>query len=203
MHIFLQTERLVMRRFTAGDVDNLCALDGDSAVMRYLNGGKPTPRDVIQHGLLPWILSLYERYDSFGRWAAIERSTGDFLGWLSLRPPDESRPEEVELGYRLRQAAWGKGYATEGARALIHKGFAELGVQRVVAHTMTVNTASRRVMEKAGLTFVRTFYEDWPEVIEGGELGDVEYALTRAEWERQNPLSPRGEGAGGEAPSAR
>ena len=91
--------------------------------------------------------------------------------------PDE--PEERELGYRLRTNAWGKGYATEGSRALIRHGFTQLGLTRVVANTMTVNTASRRVMEKCGLTYLRTYYMPWPETIEGTELGDVEYALTR------------------------
>jgi RimJ/RimL family protein N-acetyltransferase len=58
-------------------------------------------------------------------------------------------------------------------------------VQRVVATTMAVNLASRRVLEKAGLTLVRTFHESWPDPIEGAEKGEVEYLLTRAEWEQQ------------------
>lgn len=60
--------------------------------------------------------------------------------------------------------------------------FAELGAERVVATTMAVNAASRRVMEKAGLRYVRTFFEEWPEYLEGAEHGDVEYAVSRAEW---------------------
>jgi len=60
----------------------------------------------------------------------------------------------------------------------------------VFASTMAVNVASRRVMEKAGLTLVRTFHQSWPEVIDGAELGDVEYALTRADWEQQAPAAP-------------
>ena len=94
--------------------------------------------------------------------------------------------ERVELGYRLRRSAWGQGYATEGSRALIHKGFTDLDVERVYAETMVVNTASRRVMEKAGLRYVRTFHADWPDKIPGDEHGDVEYALTRAEWLAEN-----------------
>ena len=70
------------------------------------------------------------------------------------------------------------------ARALVDKGFAELGVQRVVAFTMAVHVASRRVMEKAGLRYVRTFHQPWPDHIEGDEHGDVEYALLRSEWEQ-------------------
>ena len=85
----------------------------------------------------------------------IEKSTADFLGWFHFRPGKGAPVDEPDLGYRLRKSAWGKGYATEGSRALIEKGFTELGVRRVVASTMAVNTRSRRVMEKAGLIFVR------------------------------------------------
>ena len=100
----------------------------------------------------------------------------------------------VELGYRLRKAAWGKGYATEGSRALIRKGFKELGVQRVLATTYQDNLASRRVMEKAGLTLVRTYRVTPAELaasdtFQAGSEGvwegdDVEYALDKGDWER-------------------
>jgi RimJ/RimL family protein N-acetyltransferase len=178
LQVFLETERLVLRRFTGADVDALSELDGDPEVMRFITGGRPTPRDVIRDETLPRFLRAYERFEGFGVWAAVERSTGEFLGWFEFYPPDGRGPEEAELGYRLLRSAWGRGYATEGSRALIRKGFAELGVRRVVAETMAVNAASRRVMEKAGLTYVRTFHQKWPERIEGDEHRDVEYALT-------------------------
>jgi Acetyltransferase (GNAT) domain len=95
--------------------------------------------------------------------------------WFDFRPPPGRGAGEAELGYRLRQEGWGQGYATEGAVALIRTGFSEGGVERVVASTLVAHTASRRVMEKAGLKLVRTF---------GQEQGCVEYALTRAEWQR-------------------
>ena len=63
------------------------------------------------------------------------------------------------------------------------KGFRELGATRIRAETMAVNVASRRVMEKAGLRYVRTFFADWPYRIPGDEHGDVEYAITREEWQ--------------------
>ena len=66
---------------------------------------------------------------------------------------------------------------------MIEKGFVEFGVERVYATTMAVNSASRRVMEKAGLRYVRTFHQPWPYPIEGDLHGDVEYALLKAEWE--------------------
>jgi RimJ/RimL family protein N-acetyltransferase len=185
MRVLLETERLVLRRFTEADADNLFDLDGDSEVMRFLTGGKPTPRDVILNETLPRFLRSYERFEGFGVWAAIERSTGEFLGWFEFHPPEGRGPEEAELGYRLRRSAWGKGYATEGSRALIRKGFTEIGVRRVVAETMAINAASRRVMEKAGLTYARTFHQEWAEPIAGAEQGEVEYALTKADWEHR------------------
>jgi RimJ/RimL family protein N-acetyltransferase len=187
MQIYLETERLILRRLTGRDVENLFVLDSDPAVMRVINGGKPTPREVIETETLPQLLGFYGHTPEYGLWAAIEKSTGEFIGWLSLRC-DEGDLEKVELGYRLRQSAWGKGYATEGSQALVDKGFSELGAQRIFATTMTVNTASVRVMEKVGLKYVRTFHESWSETIEGTEEGDVEYALTRSEWEQQMVL---------------
>ena len=183
--ILLETARLLLRRFSEDDVENLVELDGDPEVMRFINGGRPTPRQEIESDVLPAFLEHYERFAGYGFWAAIEKSTGQFVGWFHFRPAKDAAPGEVELGYRLRKAAWRKGYAAEGSRALIEKGFTDFGVQRVVASTMVANVASRRVMEKAGLRFVRILHQDWPDKIEGDEEGDVEYALLRSEWERR------------------
>ncbi|WP_280267565.1 GNAT family N-acetyltransferase [Nocardia wallacei] len=183
MDVFLETDRLVLRRFTAADVDNLVRLDADPAVMRFLTG-EPTPRGEIEHEVLPQILRDY-RVSSAGRFATIERSSGAFVGWLALQPPRDGSVTEVELGYRLAVPVWSRGYATEAARALIRKGFTELGVERVWAQTMAVNTASRRVMEKSGLTYVRTFHQHFDDPLPGTEHGEVEYELHRADWARR------------------
>jgi RimJ/RimL family protein N-acetyltransferase len=156
MQVFLETDRLVLRRFIMADADLLVSLDADPDVMRFVTGGVPTSREEIENEVLP-----------------------AFLG-------EHAAPGEAELGYRLRKSAWGKGYATEGSRALIRKGFTEFGVQRVVAEAMAVNQASRRVMEKAGLKLVRTFHQPWPYPIDGDEFGDVEYALDRTGWQQQD-----------------
>ena len=185
MEIFLETDRLVLRQFTDDDVDILVELDGDPDVMHFITGGRATPREEIESDVLPAFLDYYARFAGYGFWAAIEKSSGRFVGWFHFRPATDGPPNEVELGYRLHKAAWGKGYATEGSRALIDKGFGEHGVKRVVAFTMVVNVASRRVMEKAGLRYMRTFHEPWPDSIPGEEEGDVEYALLRSEWEEQ------------------
>lgn len=181
--VFLTTERLVLRRFTSADVDLLVELDSDPAVMHFITGGRSTPRAEVEDDVLPAFLRHYQRYEGYGFWAALERSTGAFLGWFHLRPAPDAPLDEPELGYRLRRSAWGRGYATEGAAALVDKAFRDHGAQRVVAETMAVHTASRRVMERAGLTLVRHFWQPWPDPIEGDEQGDVEYAIDRATWQ--------------------
>lgn len=178
---------MTLRRFTEADIDALAALHGHPDVMRHIDDGRPVPRDVVTQQQFPRILREYDELPAGqGCFAAAEKSTGAFLGWLSLRPATSvGLNGGTELGYRMLPAVWGLGYATEGARALVHNAFTELGVDRIVATTMTVNTASRRVMEKAGLSLIRTFFEEWPDPIEGAEHGDVEYALTRETWARQ------------------
>jgi RimJ/RimL family protein N-acetyltransferase len=181
--VFLETDRLVLRRFTESDLDLLVELNSDPEVMRFITGGRATPRGEVESEVLPAFLDYYQRFVGYGFWAAIEKGSGAFIGWFHLRPEPGAPIDEPELGYRLRSSAWDKGYATEGSRALIHKAFTELGAKRVVAETMAVNVRSRRVMEKAGLTLVRTFHQDWPYSIDGEDEGDVEYALRKADWE--------------------
>jgi RimJ/RimL family protein N-acetyltransferase len=185
--VYLETERLVLRRFTAADAGLLIELDSDPAVMRYLTGGKPTPAAEIRDRMLPGLLDRYATAPGFGIFAAHERAGGDFIGWFELRPRRDGSSPDPGLGYRLRRAAWGRGYATEGSIALLRKAFEELGVARVFAETMCVNRGSRNVMAKAGLRYVRTFFEDWPDPIEGAEHGEVEYAVTREQWEAGPP----------------
>ncbi|MFE0592687.1 GNAT family N-acetyltransferase [Micromonospora echinospora] len=177
----LETARLRLRRLTPADVDHLVELDADPEVMRYLTNGRPTPLPVIRDELLPHLLDQYDRWAGLGRWAATDRRDGAFLGWFALAPPagdpPASGPTQAELGYRLRRAAWGRGLATEGARALVRYAFTRLGLRRVWAETMAVNVGSRRVMQKAGLHYVRTFHLTWDDPIPGYEHGEVEYEI--------------------------
>jgi RimJ/RimL family protein N-acetyltransferase len=179
--VLLTTPRLVLRDFTADDAALLVDLDSDPAVMRYITGGPATPRDEIVDEILPAWIAMNLRSPGYGFWAAHLRTTDEFLGWFHLRP--EPGPQaDPELGYRLRSSSWGNGYGTEGSMALVSSAFADPRVRRVWAATMAVNAASRRVMEKVGMQMVRTFVADWPHRVPGEELGDVEYAITRAEW---------------------
>lgn len=105
MQIFLETERLILRRFTADDADLLVELDSDPEVLRYVTGGPPTPREEIEGDILPHFLRYYELGDRYGFWAAIEKATGEFLGWFHFRPLPGADEDEPELGYRLRRIA--------------------------------------------------------------------------------------------------
>lgn len=186
MDIVFSSERLALRRFTPDDLDLLLRLDGDPEVMRYLTGGEPTPRETLETTTLPKIIAGYDLPPRFGCLAGFEKSTADFVGWFLLRVP-EYMPEtpkldgEYELGYRLRQRHWGKGYATEMSRAIVEHAFTELDTTRLVAQTMAVNTGSRRVMEKLGMSYVGRYFPDLPP-IPGSEHGEVVYWLTRADW---------------------
>ena len=181
-HIFLRTERLYLRRFTAADAPLLCELDSDPEVMRHISKGVPTPLATIEKEILPSWLRMYELSDHLGIWAAHETATDRFIGWFLLRP-DRYVPDDPELGYRLRRDAWGRGYATEGSRALIEEAFQHWEIERIVARTLVGNAASRRVMEKCGLRFEEFF--TYPlELIPGWteeERAAVKYGLRRAD----------------------
>lgn len=159
MNIFLETERLILRNLTVDDIDNLTELDSDPKVMKYINGGTAISRMAIANDFLPYAMSYYDKSDNFGFWAIVERQS-QFIGWIFLRPEVDfqllqqlnlAEPGAVELGYRLRQLSWNKGYTTEVAQALIDKSFTESKTNKIVAWALAENKASTRVMEKIGL----------------------------------------------------
>jgi RimJ/RimL family protein N-acetyltransferase len=158
MKVYLETPRIILREFTASDIDNLVDLDSDPEVTLYINGGKPTSSEYVTEKVMPRIMQYYKDLDRQGIWAAIERSTGDFMGWFHLRPNRENGAE-IELGYRLKQKYWGQGIATEGSTALLEMGFEELDIDIIVAMADPANKASRRVMEKVGLLYEKEMKE--------------------------------------------
>lgn len=171
-NVRLETAHLNLRPVMPADRDDLIALEADPEVMRFLNGGRPVPEDGDPDGSF-----LCPRGGEPDVWAAHKRATGAFVGWFSLCALGDGRT--AELGYRLRRAAWGQGYATEGARALVALGLGQLGFDRVQGETMAVNTASRRVMERAGLYYVGTRHVAWPDPLPGSEHGEVTYEARR------------------------
>lgn len=104
MVVFLETKRLVLRQFEFRDAGLLLELDSDPRVMRYITGGAPTSRAEIEGEVLPAFLDYYRRFPGYGFWAAIEKSSGEFLGWFHYRPEPDAAQDEPELatGYALR-----------------------------------------------------------------------------------------------------
>ncbi|HIZ35562.1 MAG TPA: GNAT family N-acetyltransferase [Candidatus Ruania gallistercoris] len=145
--------------------------------MQFLDWEPPTLAE--QRETVTEHLRQDERWPGYGCFAAASPA-GEVLGWFALTVRD--RPEVPDLAYRLHRRYWGQGLATEGALALIRYAFTSLGVQAVEADTTAVNQASRRVMAKCGLTYVRTSHEDFDDPLPGTEQGELLYRITRAQW---------------------
>jgi len=171
MDIFLETERLVLRRFSEKDIDNLFLLDSDTEASGNVNGAKPGDRIAIVNEILVKLLEYYSICDNYGFWAVIRKHDDTFIGWFHFNPlPDN--PNEIDLSYRFIRSTWGNGFATEGAIALINKGFDESGVKKVSARAHPENSASIRVMTKSGMSFEKKVWDP-----DGNEL--VQYSIRK------------------------
>ncbi len=171
----INTIHLTLRPVSPADRADLIALEADAEVMRYLNGGQTVP----EAGLLDADF-LTPRGEEPEVLVAHHSQSGAFVGWFALF--DDGLVDGLrtaEIGYRLVRSAWGKGYATEGVRALIEAAFDALGFDRVRAETMAVNRASRRVLEKAGLRHSKTAFPDRTPPVPGAEQGDVIYEIRK------------------------
>lgn len=166
----LQTTRLTLSPCRPGDRADFIDLERDPQVMRFLNGGYAVDRETADPNATFLMPTGTEPYV----WTARRTADGVFVGWFCLWPESETL---AELGYRLRRAEWGQGLASEGASALVSWGFAHASYQKIVATTMAVNHASRRVMEKIGMRHARTVSGDFPDPIPGSEHGEVWYEI--------------------------
>ncbi len=147
----IETDRLLLRRWREGDLDAYARICADPEVMRYLPATLGWEESAEQ---MAWFERHWEER-GFGLWAVEERASGEFIGFIGLVYHD-GWPEgehKTEVGWRLGRAHWGRGLATEGALASVRYGFEGLGLERIISITLPENAASRRVMEKAGLTY--------------------------------------------------
>jgi RimJ/RimL family protein N-acetyltransferase len=177
----LATARIRLVPLSDDHLEHEAELDADPEVMRYL--GRPRSRQDVE-GFHRRRLAAATRVPGLGFWAGLV--DGVFVGWWILEPPEPADQGPVdgqaELGYRLLRQYWRQGLASEGAGELIRHGFEDLGLRRIFAETMAVNEASRATMASVGMRYVRRFYQDWSEPLEGSDLGEVEYAITRERW---------------------
>ena len=146
-------------------------LDSDPVVMRYLSG-RASSREEVEASHARRIAAA-QKVDGLGYWIGLVDD--EFVGWWTLQPahgPDQPNdPGVADLGYRLLQRQWRKGLATAGARELVRYGFDQVRLDRIIAQTLSVNAGSRAEMERAGLTYVRTFPTSSTEHVEGLEEG--------------------------------
>lgn len=179
------TPRLLLAPVKPSDVDDLCALDADPAVMRFVNGGLPTPRRDISDWVIPRAQAEYAAHGT-GLWTIRFHSDGTFAGWVSLRTPRHSSQSELELSYRLTAATWGRGVATEATLALITMAFDELEVNRIFASTHAANGGSQRIMQKMGMRLSAMHLSD-RQIDSGFEHDEVEYELMASQWRARQP----------------
>ena len=150
MDIVIETDRLLVRKFTEDDAPLLYDLNLDPEVIRYTHDpltDVEEARKVLEEVILP----QYILYDH-GRWAVHLRSGSEFIGWCGLKNLTETN--EVDLGYRFKKNFWGNGYAAEAARACIKYGFATLNLHRIVGRALPANLASIKVLEKCGMEYL-------------------------------------------------
>jgi [ribosomal protein S5]-alanine N-acetyltransferase len=152
----LQTERMVLRPMEMDDVDDLMGIFSDPVAMRYYPGTKS--RQEAEE----WVRRMQESYrgNGFGLWVAILKDSGEFAGQCGLTVQVVEGKDEVEIGYLFLQRFWGRGLATEAAKAARDYGFYTLGYERLVSLIDPGNLASRRVAMKVGLTLEKEV-EKW------------------------------------------
>lgn len=168
----VETDRLLLRMIREDDLDHLAALFADPEVVKYVGNGLPAGREEAERALHS-IIKHWET-SGFGRWAIVDRKSGEFIGFGGLR----SLFGTPEVVYHLAKMHWGNGYATEMARASLRFGFEERGDDRIVAIAKPGNAASIHVMNKLGMRFVKNacYYE----------IDVVEYEISRDEFVSDN-----------------
>jgi RimJ/RimL family protein N-acetyltransferase len=160
----LQTERLILRRFTADDAEEYFPLVSDPEILRYAGGLPVKSIDETRQMLLKLPIRDYELH-GYGRMACIEKSSGRLIGFSGIKYLPGL--QETDVGYRFLKDCWGKGYATEGARPLMREGIREHGLKRIIGLAESANAASTHVLEKLGLVFERTIMlDDHPNELE-------------------------------------
>ena len=162
MKFYLETERLILREIRESDLDAMFVLDSNATVHKYL-GNKPI---TTKEQALKNIRYIQQQYNTFGigRFAAIEKSSGDFIGWSGLKLNSGEKEELngiqdfIDIGYRFIPKYWGKGYATESSIATLKFGFEEMNYPVICGAADIDNIGSNKVLQKIGLRFINKFY---------------------------------------------
>jgi len=166
MKFYVETERLILREFQETDINGIFELDSNPEVHKYLGNNPIKTKDQA----LKYIQFIIQQYSDhgIGRFVAIEKATGDFIGWSGLKLNAGEKEalngmqDFIDIGYRFIPRYWGKGYATESSLALLDYGFKEKKYDTIYGAAETDNLASNHILQKIGLRFVNDFF--WEEV---------------------------------------
>ena len=148
----IESERLIFRKFTLDDLPKLIEQRTDPEVSKYLGGTKLQNPEALAKRI-QFYISCYDTH-GFGMCAMLWKPTGEMIGSAGLQPLDGT--DDIEVGYSMIKEYWGQGIGTESARAWMTHGFTNHGLDRIVAVAHTENWASRRIMEKVGMTYEKT-----------------------------------------------
>ncbi|QNL47872.1 GNAT family N-acetyltransferase [Olivibacter sp. SDN3] len=158
MKIFLETNRLILREIVLQDIDGMFELDADPDVHKYL-GNNPVKNKGEAEKNIDFIRQQYIE-NNIGRWAVIEKDSNNFIGWAGLKFVKEEINRHInyyDLGYRLIKKYWGKGYATEAAKASLAYGFDQLNLPEIIAIADCDNIGSNKILTKIGLKRIEEF----------------------------------------------
>jgi ribosomal-protein-alanine N-acetyltransferase len=161
-HILFETERLIVRHYTKDDSNDFFLLNGDEEIMRYI---RPAKTREEADRFLSEILQKLEEDPASGRWAVEEKHTGVFVGSFAFIPIERTE-NKMQLGYALLKQNWGKGYATELTMGGLRYVFTKTSLTEIFAVTEILNTASQKVLLKAGFTFHSTYKEEAKELFQ-------------------------------------
>ncbi|CAN5510195.1 GNAT family N-acetyltransferase [soil metagenome] len=150
--IILRTQRLVLREFIPEDASSMFELNSDPEVIRFT--GDEAFKSIEEAAQL---INKYDQYKNYhyGRWTVLAYDSSEYIGWCGLNFNEESK--ETDLGFRFLRSQWGKGIATESAKACIDYGFNELRLTKIIGRAMKENIPSLRVLEKIGMKFEKEF----------------------------------------------
>ena len=150
MNLVFETPRLILRQFSLADAPLILQLNSDPEIVKYVHEPiletEQQAKNIIENIILP------QYKNNLGRWAIHKKDNNEFVGWCGLKYVVAR--DEIDLGYRLIQSAWGKGLATEAALHSLEYGFDKLNLQLVTGRAHIENLASIRVLEKIGMQFI-------------------------------------------------
>jgi RimJ/RimL family protein N-acetyltransferase len=171
----LETNRLILRRLVPDDLDDLFALYRDPEIRRYFPEGTLTWVETKEE--LEWFLNGHPEHPELGLWATIHRETDRFIGRCGLLPWTIDQRPEVEVAYLLAKEYWGRGLGTEAALAIVHYGFEQLHLPRLICMIDPQNQASAKVARNIGMTLERETQDEQASLLlysmsasEGGRL---------------------------------